>query len=172
MNISISPIPCFVKHEFLYDWVKQAKMNWFLACSIIGISSYLDQPITFHILIEWAYIYSDIPIHALQRKKNIKEQSLLSDQDLWYKNCQTTEIDLFYLTVLQNKKITLYFPRQNIWNKWRYLFSCDFYLWNELVHLIKLENWLFCRAPNHKINSANKFFLPDYKKNHQSRSLY
>ena len=168
MNKSIEPISAYVVTEYLYDGEQNNERPFYTTCEIVGISSYLNQPLTFHILIDHSYIYSNIPIIALVRKDILipHEYTL---HDLSYSKCTSLDIDVFTLSI-EPTKGTVYFPRLQKWEVWEYCFSCDFYSWNDLLHLVKMSSWLFARVPNHKITFATNTFLPDYKKCHRERT--
>ena len=168
MNKNIEPIPAYVMTQYLYDWEQLDDRPLYTACDIVGVSSYLNQPLTFHILIGRSYIYSNIPITALQRK-DIVMSLAYTLHDLSYSKCSSLDIDIFTLGITP-KNCNVYFPRLQVRESWEYCFSCDFYSGNELLHLVKLSSWWFARVPNHKITFAEKMFLPDYKKCHTDRT--
>ena len=163
MNVSINPFKAKVIESYLYDGDTSKKDV--LDCTIIGASTYIGQPITFHVLIQGRYLYSDLPInsiiHGLPFTQTIKNFSI---DELSHVVCDTLELDNFTLKNI-NQEISVFFREKNAWIKGQYVTSFDFYTGNELVHLIKLENGLFSLSPNHKINWLGENFLPDYKKN-------
>lgn len=150
MNIPIDKIKCYIlEHRLTHD--KSPKV---LRCDIIGVSSYMNQPLTFTILVEKNWIYSNIPISWLFHKPidftlNIDLDGIV---------CPQYEIDCFKLSLNKLKIITNYSII-----KGEYICSFDFYTDNELQHLIRLENGNFGLFGNNKI-SINSDFLPNFKK--------
>lgn len=162
MNISVNPFDVFVKEEYLYDGDITRKGKY-KSGKVVGVSTYVDFPITFHVLIEGAYLYSDLPITALVHKPN---EVLYSLQTLSHVLCKKYEIDCYHLEAFDTKEVAVYFKAMKEWIHGKYMMSFDFYTDNELVHLIKMNDGNFCLAPNHKINWNNETKLSDYKKNH------
>lgn len=166
MNKPINAISASVETKYLYDGCVREKDVLFTPCNIVGVSSYLSQPLTFHVLINNAYLYSNIPITALRRKLVDTIHALnMTLQDLSYVKCNTLDIDIFALKWMTNP-VKVYFPRVEKWIWGEYCFSCDFYTGNDLLHFTKLDTWQFAWVPNHKINFNAQETLPDYKKCH------
>lgn len=160
MNISINPFDVLVHESYLYDGDK-TKTD-LIKAQVIGVSTYLNQPLTFHILIDKQWIFSDLPITSFISSYNENKYNL---KDLSSIECSTLEIDVFILDTFKNKNICIYFKEYQTWEIGEYLMSFDFYTGNELLHLIKLDNGQFSLTPNHKINWENINDLPKYKKN-------
>jgi hypothetical protein len=156
MNVAIDPIKVFVHESFLYDG-DETKTEYVNA-EVIGISSYLDQTLTFHVLIDKQYLYSDLPVSAFSTNKR-KPRDL---KDLCYSNCKSLPIDVFKLNT---DEVMIYFKDHRQYESGRYILSVDFYEGNDLMHLIHLNTGEFCLMPNHKINFNNEKSLTDYKKN-------
>jgi hypothetical protein len=155
MNLSIATIEAYIHKHRLMDNVTE---NDLYKCEIIGVSTYINQPITFTILIEKSWLYSNIPINWLFHNKNIDDIDVKFD-NLRGINCPKLEIDYFILNKLNDVKV-------NIDNKWVsgfYKCSFDFYSDNELLHLISLYNGQFGLFPNNRL-SFNKEELPKFKK--------
>ena len=167
MTISVKPIKAIVEKRYLYD---MDNIEGYINCTIIGISSYEQQPLTFHILVEDKYIYSDIPIFALRTNTDLK--IIIPNNTLSFVNCPDINIDVFTFDSLKEKKINCYFKRESIWLKAnKYYFSIDFYKDNQFVHLLALENGQFAFVPNHKINWKGEKELSNYKKSHQNWTI-
>lgn len=163
MNISIEPIKGFIEEKFLYNG--DENKNELLDVEIIGVSTYVGSTITFHVLVDKAYLFSDIPIIALGHSKDMSESYGL--KDLASIVCPVHEIENFTLDSLKNKHLSAFIKNKNSWVNGLYLTSFDFYTDNELLHLIKLDCGRFALIPNHKINWSGKYKLPSYKKNKQ-----
>lgn len=162
MNLSITPIPVKIWKPFLYGKYEvpdTIEKNDLVKAEIIGISSYLNQPLTFHLLIDKAYLYSDLPIFSLFHKDNL--QSLKLKDYI----CPGYDIDSFCLEALVNKNIACFDPGIKTWIHGVYLRSIDFYKDNELLHLVKINNGQFGIFPNHKINWSGKEEFEKYEKN-------
>lgn len=162
------PIDCFIHEKFMYDQ-DEAKKG-ILPCKIIGASAFLGFPITFEVLVEDAYLYSDVPIHAFLHKKEISGVNL-DFEDLSYMNVDSEVIETYKLNYLFDKNIKVYFRRKNLWISGEYLITLNLSEGNLNCHLLKLKNGQFSLSPNHKVNVSGKDFLPDYKKNHAVWSL-
>jgi hypothetical protein len=166
MTISIAPIKAFVEKKYLHD---MEAVEGYEVCKIIGITAYKGLPLTFHILIKDAYIFSNIPVFALSTMKTGKP---ISNDSLCHVNCPDKDIEVFCLEYLKSKKAKAFFKKENLWLEVvEYYFTIDFYNDNQLMHFVLLENGLFGFVPNHKINFDNSNFLPDYKKNHQNWTI-
>lgn len=161
MNIPIKPIKCKILNKYLYN--NDPEIQSSSDVEIIGVSTYLNQTLTFHALINKQWLYSDLPITAFYL--NDSEIGSLDLSDLSNVNCDTLEIDNFTFDQFLNKPIGVLIKNKKIWLSGTYITSFDFYTGNELVHLVLLDNGLFGLFPNHKINFNNQKELPDYKKN-------
>ena len=165
MTISIPPIKAFVENKYLYDMEDKQGLS---ACHIIGISAYKGQSITFTILIETAYIFSDIPPFALHQKQSAFTQEL-SYRSISHSNCPGNKIEVICLDELKSKTSIAFFREEHKWIEVKeYLYTIDFYEDNHLVHLVKLNTGHFVLVPSHKINFAGAKHLPDFKKLRQT----
>ncbi len=61
MNIPIKPIKCNILNTYLYNGDKISTSS---NVEIIGVSTYLNQTLTFHALIDKQWLYSNLPITA------------------------------------------------------------------------------------------------------------
>lgn len=153
MNLSISNIEAYIhKHQIMDD----VNENELFKCEIIGVSTYYNQPITFTILIEKSWLYSNIPIDWLFHDNNVNSIKFDNIRGII---CPKLEIDCFSLDKLNKVKVFI----NNEWVSGLYKYSFDFYTDNELLHLIALENGQFGLFPNNKL-SFNKEELPKFKK--------
>lgn len=166
MTVSVDKIKCKIYKKFLYNLETNDEV--LVDAEIIGVSAYVGQPLTFHVLIEGHSIFSDIPIHALCKHEPI---GALNKILLPHINCPDYNIDVFILNDLKSKVPVAYFKKSNTWLVGTYLFTVDFFKENELMHLLLLVNGQFAFVPNHKINWNNKLELPDYKKLKQNWSI-
>lgn len=156
MNLPIQEIKVKVDGKYLYDGEEG---HGFFNGKVIGVSSYIGQPLTFHVIIENSYLYSDLPVCAFNKYEE-KSRDLST---LAYSNCSTLPIDVFRLSF---KEVCVYFRNLDRFEHGVYHMSFDFYEGNDLIHLIELDSGEFCLMPNHKVNFNNQEKLPDYKKNH------
>lgn len=165
MNCSLPILDCCVKKEFLYDMDK-SYAGQYEKCKIIGISSYLNETLTFSILTEQDGLYSYIPFHAIKKNKELTGEFELDE--LVYHNCNSLEIEVFKFEYLGKLTPKCFFKKKNMWMYAEYICSIDFYMGNDLLHIMWLENGQFCAMPSHKINWKGVENLPDYKKIHQT----
>lgn len=156
MNAAIDPIKVLVHESFLYDGDPNRKEC--LDAEVIGVSSYLGQTLTFHVLVGKSYLYSDLPVNSFSTSRT-KPRDL---KVLCYSNCRSLPIDVFKLKA---DEVTVYLKDLDAYENGRYVLSIDFYEGNDLSHLIHLDTGEFCLMPNHKINFNGGRTLTDYKKN-------
>ena len=141
-------------------------------CEIMGISAYLHQPLTFHILIEKKFIYSNIPIVALSLIAINPITSKIPNDILSHVNCPDINIELIHFDILKDKKASCFFKKLNKWFAIdNYYFAIDFYEDNEFLHFVSLENGQFALIPNHKLNLGGETTLVSYKKCRQDWSI-
>lgn len=163
MTISIKPFNVFVKKQYLYDMSGE---SGFIKASVIAITAYSSQTLTFTLLIEGKYIYSNIPIFAIV--SSIMVCSSISEESLAHVNCPDTAIDVFTIEHLFEKSPICFFKKENTWLSSEYLLTIDFFNDNQLVHLMLLNNNQIAFVPNHKVNWEGKRELSNYKKSHQT----
>jgi len=168
MNIPIEPFKVKLREEFLYNG-DNSRIGNLVDAEVIGVSSYIGFPITFHLLIGNQYLYSDIPIHSFCYKIPTIQYSL---ETLSYENSVAHEIEVFKLIHLKDKNVSVYFKDISKWENGIYMMSFDYYTDNRSLHLVRLDNGQFCLIPNHKINFANNQILTDFSKNRMSWSCY
>ena len=121
MTVSINPIKTFIETKYLYDM--DETMIGLTVCKIIGISAYKGFPLTFHILVEDKYMFSNIPIFAFGGTK-----SDIFNESLCYINCPDNHIDVFSLDYLKSKKSKCYFKFEARWiDIVEYYYTIDFY---------------------------------------------
>ncbi|TSC82432.1 MAG: hypothetical protein G01um101419_588 [Parcubacteria group bacterium Gr01-1014_19] len=164
VHAEIPPIKCLVKREFFYNMAEEKK-GALIPCSIFAISSYPGHAVTFKILTADGHLFSYIPIDALVIKPN-DNLPQLPMADLAYHNCPSKEICVNRFEAL-NRELRVFFKNRNLWMKGKYLLTVDWYMENELFHLIELENGQLSLSPSHKVRFAdNDDPLPDYRALH------
>lgn len=163
MNINIEPIKVFVLESFLYN--QDNTKTDFVKAKVIGIASYTNKPLTFNLLVNDMFLYSELPIHSFAKTKIIPRPL----DYLCYSNCTSLPIDVFKFKYFN--KLSVYFKKNNTYENGIYLYSIDFYEGNDMQHLILLDSGEFCLMPNHKINFSQKHQLIDYKKNRQNWTI-
>lgn len=163
-----NPIDCFIHERFMYD--QDETKTGILSCKIIGAAAFFGFPITFEVLIEDSYLYSDVPIHAFVHNKGIFNKQL-DFEDLSYMNVDSEAIESYNLDILFDKNIKAFFRNKNLWMSGEYIMTLNLPEGNLNCHLLKLENGQFSLSPNHKINVSGKEYLPEYKKNHVNWSF-
>jgi len=129
---------------------------------IIALDIYIGEAITFTILLENGTIYNYIPVDKVFWKIN---KTHFNMDELVYNNSISNEVTLDTIQYLEDKTINCYFKNANKWVKGMYIFSIDWYLDNDLLNFVKLDNGQFAFLPNHKIliGSVKHKFKP-YKK--------
>ena len=158
-----NPITCFIKEKFLYD-MDETKSG-ILACQIIGISVYKDYAVLFEVLVDGAFLYSDVPVHAFLSTHKLPTVEL-SFKELSYCNADSDVVEACHFPAL-DKKLSAFFKEINKWLDAEYLLTITLTAGNLNFHLLSVENGQFALSPNHKISVSGERYLPKYKKNRQ-----
>lgn len=155
---NIQPITCYIKESILLKY----KSDKLLKAKIISIQAYKNFDLSFQILIEDKYLYSNISIYDLILNKDLT--SFKHIVDLPYIKCPDYSIDVYTIDYFIGRNIT-YFINGVHFNG-VYLASIDFYEDNEQLHLIKSNFNTLVFVPNHKIifNDEPNMVLPNFKK--------
>lgn len=162
VHANLSPIKAYLREDVLYD-MDVTKVNNYVACSIIGVSSYPGSVPTFQVVVESESLFSYVPPHLLTTKKKQINNLLWNLSDLVYHNCPSPEFSVTTLDYLTDKKLQVFLRSQKIWIEGTYQFTMDWYLGNDLLHCIVLSNGQFGFFPQHKISLDKQEFKPYQK---------
>lgn len=163
MTVSFDPIKALIRREYLYNMSEHEK-GCYTSCSIIAASAYKGQTLTFTVLVQDRYIYSDVPISALVSHQIALRFDL---KQLAAVNCPAFEIEHYSIKAFENRAARIFIKGFKDVLVGKYICTFDFYTDNELLNLMVLDEGQFILVPNHKLdfNLEDKISLPDYKKN-------
>jgi hypothetical protein len=162
VHVEITPIRAMLREEFLFDG-DPAHVGKRVPCSIFAISSYPGNAPTFKVLLDDGSVFSYVPPHALTASGSVTSVPL-DLEDLVYHDCPSAEISVSRFGALAGP-IEAYFKRRGFWLKGEYLLTIDWYLGNDLLHLVLLENGQFAFLPHHKLKfGGGERSFPPYKK--------
>lgn len=163
MNVQIRPFSALLSESYLYDGDK-SRVGTMRDVRVIGASVYAGCYMTFHVLVDNKYMFSDIPIVALQHREHVTDR--LDIHVLSHSKLSIGAVESFELGALRDRHVAIYARALDRYVTGTYVSSFDFFEENELLHLMKLDNGQFMLAPNHKVNWSGDKVLPDFKKNH------
>lgn len=155
MTKSIDAITCYVRESLL----KKNDSKELLKAKIVSVQAYKGYELTFQILIQNQFLYSNILTSELVLRNNLKD--FLVDNNSVYNFCPKDEIDVYVIDYCIGREIG--FKNNKSFIKGDYICSIDFYTGNEQLHLISANNRLWF-IPNHKINWSGENNFPDFKK--------
>jgi hypothetical protein len=148
VHADVEPLRAHVKKEFLYG-MDPAYAGQLVPCTIFAVSSYGGSTPTVKILLEDGAVFSYLPPDALvdPSKRKAPELSL---QDLAYHNCPSEDIVVHAFEALRGPLLA-YFKLRDLWMPGEYRFTVDWYLGDDLLHFVALENGQFAFSPHHKM---------------------
>lgn len=157
LNISIPPIRCFIKEEFLYNQDPNY-VGKFREVTIFGAKSLPCRMLGFHILSDNGGIFWNLPIHAFMHNPKYKDLKFPFDYlQTW--DCFNYTFSYHQFEYLKEKRCVVKFKNNTI-HEGIYLGTFDWYgndgfseepSESKCAHLIKLDNGHFCLQPNNKI---------------------
>lgn len=182
LNISIPPIECFVRSNFLQARPDQFEStDIYLPCVVFGLSSISGNPPLFHFLMEDGGIWWRMPIHAFC--KFPCPQDNLHQLVLW--NSFSSYVSVTTFDFLKNKTIH-YVDRSQRPREGRYIFTLD---WShedastpnvgfsenpgqhKCGHVIELTNGNYAIQPNNRIKLFEPSFCTKWKKDIIDRKI-
>jgi hypothetical protein len=166
IHADIKPFNCNVRLEYLYD-MDQSYAGQFRPCTVFAVSSYKGESPTFKILLADGTVFSYVPPSALVDPAGSSEPQL-DLRDLVYHNCPAGDFSLNVFAGLQGP-VNAFFKSRNLWLEGSYVLTIDWYVGNDLLHLIALNNGQYCFLPHHKLkfHKGAKQFEP-YRKMHST----
>lgn len=174
MNLPIEPFDAFVNDFYLMDESIANGSN--ISAKVVAMAAYQEFSLCFHVLVQGNYLYSDLPITSLLPRDcepivvdlgtGIQFEDNPKVYDLIGPNCPTNSIETFVIPYLKELPVTAYSKnKQPMYFNGQYMFSVDFIDGNELVHIIKFNDY-FGVFPNHKCTFNSEVHdLPKLKKN-------
>jgi hypothetical protein len=165
VHAEIPPIKTEIRAEYLYD-LDPTREGQFLPCTAFAVSSYPGHAPTFKVLLEDGGLFSYIPPTALLDRGKAAGQVMLDLRDLAYDNCASGEICVSRFTALAGR-LQAFFKHRNLWLAGEYLCTIDWYMENNLTHLVALENGQYAFVPSHKAKFQDgERALPELRKLH------
>lgn len=161
IHSEIASGPLLVRKEFLYNM--ESGYDEFLPAKIFAVSSYPGHAPTFKALIQEKYIFSYLPINAFASK----EVEPLSLDDSNYFNCPS---EVFSINTFSQLRHCQVFNKDASWlGCGIIIMTIDWYMNNELCHVVELDTGNFVLRPSHKVvmsdyNSPTREVLPKFKK--------
>jgi len=169
MNIGIqNPIPCRVIPSYVYngDTTKNRDRGGqpvYLSGEIVGVSTYRNQPVTFHAMIEKQWLYCDLPVTALVSREGKIEARGYTLRDRSIHLCEDTTAEVFTFAPRVGKIVAMIIAGD--WHLAKYHLSIDVTNENTVLHLLECP-FGFSLVPNYRLNWNGEHALPDYLKNH------
>ncbi len=152
VHADVPPLRAHVKKEFLYG-MDPAHAGSFVPCTIFAVSAYAGSTPTLKILIQDGAVFSYLPADALVDPARKKEPTL-SLAELCYHNCPSEDIVVHAFAALAGP-VLAYVKQRDLWIGGEYHFTIDWYLGNDLLHFVSLENGQFAFLPHHKLKFKN-----------------
>lgn len=140
-------LKCFVPGELISNGNVKYKAE------IVSIQAYRGLPLSFQVLIEDSYLYSNLDVS----KVGVNEVNKMYNK---YDVCPSYNIDVYVIERFQNRRVS--YKVEDEFLEGEYILTVDFYDDNEQLHLIKNNSFVF--IPNHKINFKGTKELPKFKK--------
>jgi hypothetical protein len=135
----------------------------YLTGEIVGISTYRNQPVTFHVMLEKQWLYCDLPVTALVPRNGPVEAHEHTLRSLSIHLCEDTTVEVFTFAPRVGKSVAM--TVDGLWYPATYHFSIDFTNDNTLLHLLEAP-FGFALVPNYRLNWKGEHVLSDYLKNH------
>jgi hypothetical protein len=164
VHSEIAPIPVRVKQEVLYN-DDPSKAGVLVDGKVFAVSSYVGRAPTFQVRIDDdGAVFSYVPPSALWQRTKKADGPELELADLVYQNCPAHTFCLHRFEELCGA-VLAYFKRRDLWLGGEYLFTMEWYLGNDLVHGIALDQGQLAFLPHHKLKfgKSEAGFRP-YKK--------
>lgn len=167
IHVAVNPIPIFLLKKYLYN-LDESQVGWVQA-SIVAISSYPGDPLTFTVLVEdTKALFSYIPLNAVIYRFDDKpwvDYNLMKGVGLKPLGCFPCSSEEIFVANFQLDKVLAFFPERDVREVCRYLLTLDWPNENELFHLLVNGKGLFYLRPNHKmLLDLEATSLPPYKK--------
>src|SRR5581483_10347666 len=152
VHADVPPIRLHVKKELLYGGDPKLA-GALVPCTVFAVSCYPGSTPTLKILIEDGAVFSYVPPDALVDPAKKKPPDLAL-ADLVYHNCPSEDICVHAFEALRGP-VLAYLKLRDLWLPGEYRFTVDWYLGNDLLHFVALENGQFAFLPHHKLKFKN-----------------
>jgi hypothetical protein len=126
-----------------------AHVGSLVPCTVFAVSSYAGSTPTLKILLEDGAVFSYLPPDALVDPAKRRDPQLALT-DLVYHNCPSEDVCVHAFEALSGP-VLAYLKHHDLWMPGEYRFTVDWYLGNDLLHFVALENGQFAFLPHHKL---------------------
>lgn len=141
MLINIPPILSYVRSEYLYE--DMVGKPAFQDATVFALSSRPNMPLCFQAMIDNNSLFSNVPVAALTNRREAVK--LAEDACIYqvFPDDNVSVVVLEYLTTLDNCRV--YNKDGTYWQDGQYVFTVEWELLGEQLHLIELEdgNYVF-----------------------------
>lgn len=145
MISDIRPFLTYVRSEYLYN-LKQG-FGYFSPATVFAVSSYANEPLLLHIMVDDTTVFNNIPISAIANSKTAPKIDY-SNYDL----CPDDTISIHYYEFLSTiENCSVWGDDNSFIQKGLYLFSIEWPNAKKIQHLIELEDGNYVLWPNEKI---------------------
>lgn len=145
-HYNVNHITAKVRDSFLYQ---NEKLEGYTGCKIFSICTYLNETLTFDIILDNGSIFNYVPMNVIFKDIPSEKFELT---ELVYHNCLSLDISINCMHILTNMHGYAYIKSKKEFRKiLNYICTIDFYTGNEILHLCVLDNNNFVLLPNHKI---------------------
>ena len=148
VHADIAPLALFVDKPILFAGAPQY-VGEVVPCQAFAFSSYPGSGPTFKILLEDGAVFSYVSPSVLRWKRAI-DPPVLALEDLTYVACPESDIVVHAFVALAGD-VLCFFKKKNVWMRGTYVFTVDWYMGNDLVHCVLLENGQVAVLPHHKM---------------------
>lgn len=129
-----------------------------LEAVIVSVSCYAGSPITFDLLIDGSFLFSNISIQDIYSKRELSGD-MLSKLDYNYKCNLNNDCEVFKYHFDK----VLCFDEGNV-HEGVYGFTVDMVDDNNMFHFLLLKNGQTCMFPNHKVSFGKDYLPNNWKK--------
>lgn len=167
VHVEIPPIDIWVENRVLHD--DDPSFTGWTRAKFFALSSYVGEALTAQVLLENGAVFSYVPFHRVRHTDpaHASDQIRLDLSDLVFHNCRENLIAINTYDVLKATSCRAFLHTIRVWMNATYVLTVDWYLGNDLLHLLKLENGQFALLPSHKVLfDTITDQLPPYKKLH------
>lgn len=150
MHQEISEIPVWIKPEVFFNFGEvPQEHNHLHKGKIFGVTCEPGSIITFNVITDDGFVFSNIPTSSLKTKENTPDD-LMDWESLVYFDCPSHDFTYCTFEHLKNKDAYVALKSQAM-QKGKYLFSIDFHNDYNWFHCIELDVGLLAFIPSHKI---------------------
>lgn len=164
MHQEIAPITVWISPEVFFNFQDFPKEeNYLRKGKIFGVICEPGNVITFDIITDDGFVFSNVPPHCVRTVVIEDEQNALTLDELVYFNCPSHDFTYCEFDYLKNKNAFVGFKKGAVFIKGKYLFSLDFFKDYNWYHCVLLDNGQLCFMPSHKIVFKNGSISENFK---------